>query len=41
MNALLKMHPLDVLEWPVDEPGALVDLDTPEDYERWRLKQIP
>jgi molybdenum cofactor cytidylyltransferase len=40
VNALLKQRPAEVVECVVEEPGALVDLDTPEDYERWRLKQI-
>jgi molybdenum cofactor cytidylyltransferase len=41
VNVLLKQNPANVVECVVEEPGALVDLDTPEDYETWRLKQIP
>ena len=39
VNALLRRNPADVLECVVEEPGALVDLDTPEDYERWRSRE--
>ncbi|MFO0952291.1 MAG: nucleotidyltransferase family protein [Isosphaeraceae bacterium] len=35
VNSLLARHASLVCELPVDEPGAVVDLDTPEDYERW------
>lgn len=34
INALLRRHQLETLELPVDDPGVLTDLDTPEDYER-------
>ncbi len=35
INALLKRHHADVIELPVEETGAVEDLDTPEDYARW------
>lgn len=35
MNTLIKLHASSVVELPVTEAGALVDLDTPEDYERF------
>jgi CTP:molybdopterin cytidylyltransferase MocA len=34
INAYLRSHVAETLELPVDDPGVLVDLDTPEDYER-------
>lgn len=32
LRALLRMYPDDVLEIPVNEPAAVLDIDTPEDY---------
>jgi CTP:molybdopterin cytidylyltransferase MocA len=34
LRALRHHFPLDVLEVEVDEPGILVDIDTPEDYKK-------
>jgi molybdenum cofactor cytidylyltransferase len=35
LNALLARHAADIRELPVEDPGALADLDTPEDYKQW------
>ena len=35
VNALVKKHADAVIELVVDESGAILDLDTPEDYRRW------
>lgn len=35
INALIALHAADVFEIEVDHEGAVADLDTPEDYERW------
>ncbi|WP_406695061.1 nucleotidyltransferase family protein [Singulisphaera sp. Ch08] len=35
LNALVALHASEVIEVAVDESGALEDLDTPEDYQRW------
>ena len=35
LNALVARHAADVVEFEVDEPGTVVDLDTPEDYQHW------
>jgi molybdenum cofactor cytidylyltransferase len=35
-NWILKLHSADVIEIAVASPSVLVDLDTPEDYERLR-----
>jgi molybdenum cofactor cytidylyltransferase len=35
INALLLAHPSEVVEVEWAEPRALLDLDTPEDYEKW------
>jgi len=32
LNWLLRNHPEQVLEVPVDDPGCVADLDTPDDY---------
>lgn len=32
LRQLMQLHPEDILEIPVNEPGIIVDLDTPEDY---------
>src|SRR5262249_38162351 len=32
INAYLRGHSNETLELPVDDPGVLIDLDTPEDY---------
>jgi molybdenum cofactor cytidylyltransferase len=37
LNAYLRQFAAETLEIPVDSPDVLIDLDTPEDYER--LKQ--
>lgn len=36
LRQLLDRHPHEVAEVPVDDPGAVRDLDTPEDYETLR-----
>jgi len=33
INAYLRMHSAETLELAVNEPGVLLDLDTPEDYQ--------
>ncbi|MBV8268508.1 MAG: nucleotidyltransferase family protein [Planctomycetaceae bacterium] len=35
LNALVARHAADLVEFEVDEPGAVADLDTPEDYRHW------
>ena len=35
VNSLIALHASLVVEHPVDDPGAVTDLDTPEDYARW------
>lgn len=35
INTLVKLHAAVVVELPVNEGGAVADLDTPEDYQRW------
>lgn len=35
INTLIKLHASAAVELPVNEAGALADLDTPEDYQRW------
>jgi molybdenum cofactor cytidylyltransferase len=35
VNALIALHAGSVDEFEVDDPAALADLDTPEDYLRW------
>lgn len=35
INALVQRHLADVIELPVNDAGALADLDTPDDYRRW------
>lgn len=40
VNALLKRNPADVVECVVEARGALDDLDTPQDYERWRRSEM-
>lgn len=35
VNALVALHAAAVVELEVDDPGALADLDTPDDYLRW------
>jgi hypothetical protein len=35
INALVALNAARVVELEVAEPGVLVDLDTPEDYQRW------
>ncbi len=32
LKQLIQLHPEDILEIPVNEPGIIYDLDTPEDY---------
>jgi molybdenum cofactor cytidylyltransferase len=36
LNAYFRGHPKETREIPVDDADILNDLDTPEDYERWR-----
>jgi molybdenum cofactor cytidylyltransferase len=36
LRQLLERRPDEVVEVPVDDPGAVRDLDTPDDYERLR-----
>jgi CTP:molybdopterin cytidylyltransferase MocA len=36
LNVYLRQHAAQTAEVPVDEPEVLLDLDTPEDYERLR-----
>lgn len=36
LRGLLRRHPEDVREVPVEHPGVLDDVDTPEDYQRLR-----
>ena len=35
INALLALNAAKVVEVEVSDPGAVGDLDTPDDYERW------
>jgi molybdenum cofactor cytidylyltransferase len=35
VNSLIALHASLVVEHPVTDPGAVADLDTPEDYVRW------
>ena len=39
-KAVVHAHAADIFEVPTDDEGAFIDIDTPEDYERWigRLK---
>jgi CTP:molybdopterin cytidylyltransferase MocA len=37
VNALVKSRAADVVELEVDDLGAVADLDTPEDYQRWAV----
>ncbi len=34
LKGLLRKYPERVKEWGVEDPGVIVDIDTPEDYER-------
>jgi len=34
-KAVVRAHATEILEIPVDDEGAFIDIDTPEDYERW------
>jgi molybdenum cofactor cytidylyltransferase len=36
LRALLERHPEELLELPVEDPGCVLDVDAPEDYERLR-----
>src|SRR5262249_50212193 len=36
VNALVRAHAERIIALEVDDPGAAADLDTPEDYERWK-----
>jgi molybdenum cofactor cytidylyltransferase len=38
LNALVALHASEVVEVELAEPGALDDLDTPEDYQRWAAR---
>ncbi len=35
VNALVESHRDRLITLPVSEPGAILDMDTPEDYRRW------
>ncbi len=35
VNALLREHADKIEPFDADDPGVLVDLDTPDDYRRW------
>jgi molybdenum cofactor cytidylyltransferase len=35
INALVARHAAEVVELELDDPDALADLDTPDDYRRW------
>lgn len=39
VNALLALNPAVVTELDVDDPGAVADLDTPDDYQRWAVNE--
>jgi molybdenum cofactor cytidylyltransferase len=39
VNALVALHEDAVSELDVDDPGALADLDTPDDYRRWAASE--
>ncbi|MCY2963904.1 MAG: NTP transferase domain-containing protein, partial [Planctomycetota bacterium] len=41
LNALVRCHADDVVALPVTDPGILVDLDTPADYDRLRTDRQP
>lgn len=34
-KAVVHAHAADIFEVPTDDEGAFIDIDTPEDYERW------
>jgi molybdenum cofactor cytidylyltransferase len=36
VNALLRQYEAEIVELESGDPGVLEDLDTPEDYRRWR-----
>ena len=38
LRQILDLHPGELLEVEVDDPGCIVDLDTPADYRRWRRR---
>ncbi len=40
VNALVALHGAKVVEIEVSDRGAVDDLDTPEDYERWRRHDL-
>lgn len=37
-RAVVRAHAAEVLEVATDEAGIVADIDTPEDYERWRAR---
>ena len=39
VNALVARHADAIVELPSASPDVLVDLDTPEDWHRWSLRQ--
>lgn len=41
LRGLLRAHEDDVAEVAVSNPDVLEDLDTPDDYRRWRQKKTP
>ena len=34
-KAIVRAHAGEILEIPVDDEGAFIDIDTPDEYERW------
>lgn len=41
LRQLLDRHPGELAEIPVDDPGAVDDVDTPDDYRRLRGRRVP
>lgn len=41
VNSLLRSTTTRVTEWPTDRESVLTDLDTPEDYLRWKQRLTP
>jgi molybdenum cofactor cytidylyltransferase len=40
-KSVVRAHADDMYEVPVDDEGAFIDIDTPEDYERWIGRRLP
>ena len=34
-KSVVHAHAADIVEIPVEDEGAFIDIDTPEDYQRW------